>query len=96
MTPIIESLASSHPTPDFVLEPEFCDTLLDSGVGDMPSEAEVEFWRARLREVYSGDDGRRRFRRICVNLRDRDGLLGRLGEVGCPVLWLHVGGLFSN
>jgi hypothetical protein len=25
-----------------------------------------------------------------INLRDRDGVTGRLGDVVCPVMWLHV------
>ncbi len=25
-----------------------------------------------------------------INLRERDGLLGRLFDVQCPVMWLHV------
>ena len=39
------------------------------------------------------DDGRRRARMAAINLRERDGLHGRLFDVGCPVMWLHVSGL---
>lgn len=28
-----------------------------------------------------------------INLRERDGLHGRLFDVKCPVMWLHVSGL---
>jgi pimeloyl-ACP methyl ester carboxylesterase len=38
---------------------------------------------------YTGDAGRQRLRTISVNLRDRDGLHGRLDKVRCPVLWLQ-------
>jgi len=49
-----------------------------------------EFWRATIKENYRGDDGRRRIRMAAINLRDRDGLHGRLADVRCPVMWLHV------
>lgn len=39
--------------------------------------------------VTQGDEGRKRIRMAAVNLRERDGLHGRLGYVKCPVLWLH-------
>ena len=29
-----------------------------------------------------------------INLRDRDGLHGRLFDVRCPVMWLHVSSLY--
>lgn len=29
-----------------------------------------------------------------INLRERDGLHGRLFDVRCPVMWLHVSFLF--
>ncbi len=38
---------------------------------------------------YTGDAGRQRLQTITVNLRDRDGLHGRLNKVRCPVLWLQ-------
>src|SRR6185369_16427282 len=36
------------------------------------------------------DIGRRRARMAAINLRERDGLHGRLFDVKCPVMWLHV------
>jgi len=33
--------------------------------------------------------GRQRMRMAAINLRERDGLHGRLFDVRCPVLWLH-------
>lgn len=36
-----------------------------------------------------GDEGRKRILMAAINLRDRDGLHGRLGLVKCPVLWMH-------
>ena len=43
-----------------------------------------------IKSNYQGDDGRRRARMAAINLRERDGLLGRLFDVRCPVMWLHV------
>ena len=42
------------------------------------------------------DDGRRRARMAAINLRERDGLHGRLFDVKCPVMWLHVSGLLQT
>lgn len=52
-------------------------------------------WRERIKGNYKGDEGRRRARVAAINLRERDGLLGRLWDVRCPVLWLHVSLLTS-
>jgi peptidoglycan/xylan/chitin deacetylase (PgdA/CDA1 family) len=38
---------------------------------------------------YTGDAGRKRVRISSINLRDRDGLHGRLDGVRCPVLRMH-------
>ncbi len=35
------------------------------------------------------DAGRQRLRLSSINLRDRDGLHGRLDSVRCPVLWMQ-------
>ncbi|KAK5109591.1 hypothetical protein LTR16_005749, partial [Cryomyces antarcticus] len=42
-----------------------------------------------IKSNYKGDDGRRRARMAAINLRERDGLHGRLFDIRCPVLWLH-------
>lgn len=90
LTPIIDGLSMPEPTPDFVIEPELYEMVFDSGLGPMAMDREWEFWQAKFREHYRGDDGRRRLRMACINARDRDGLHGRLRDVRCPVLWLHV------
>ena len=63
--------------------------VLAAGLGDDVSDAEKEFWIKTYRQNYTGDAGRRRLRTSTVNLRDRDGLEARLGEITCPVLWIH-------
>jgi pimeloyl-ACP methyl ester carboxylesterase len=47
------------------------------------------FWHSAHQQNYTGDDGRRRLRTSSINLRDRDGLHGRLDGVHCPVRWLQ-------
>lgn len=48
-----------------------------------------DFWVSTIQANYRGDDGRRRARMAAINLRERDGLHGRVFDVKCPVLWLH-------
>lgn len=87
-TPSIDALAEPVGD-DWVVADEFVDAVLAAGLGaDVPDD-EREFWRTTYRRHYAGDDGRRRLRISTINLRDRDGLHARLGDVRCPVLWLH-------
>jgi pimeloyl-ACP methyl ester carboxylesterase len=63
--------------------------VLLEGLGDQVPDEERSFWHTTYQQNYVGDEGRRRLRMCTVNLRDRDGLHGRLDSVRCPVLWLH-------
>lgn len=68
---------------------EYCDYIVDIGFGkDTPSSTRKQ-WHDLVKKNYAGDAGRKRMREAAVNLRDRDGLHGRLSNVKCPVLWLH-------
>jgi len=89
-TPIIETLTSNEPTPDFEIADQTCHSVLDRGFGPDCSAESRQFWIKELKKNYRGDDGRQRLRMAAINLRDRDGLHGRLSDVRCPVLWLHV------
>lgn len=72
---------------------DFGKFLVDSGFGPgCPSDVR-EFWIGELKKNYEGEEGRKRIRMAAINLRDRDGLHMRLGDVKCPVLWLHVSNL---
>lgn len=42
-----------------------------------------DYWKSQ------GDDGRKRVRMADIDLRERDGLYGRLFKVWCPVMLLH-------
>ncbi|KIW97802.1 uncharacterized protein Z519_01386 [Cladophialophora bantiana CBS 173.52] len=85
----IDMWTTKTPTPDFQPDIDYCDFLIDIGFGkDCPQETR-DFWRKTIQANYQGDDGRRRARMAAINLRERDGLHGRLFDVKCPVMWLH-------
>ncbi|MGP3943710.1 alpha/beta fold hydrolase [Streptomyces sp. 6N106] len=86
-TPVIDELADPVGE-DWVVSERFMDDTFDAAMGGLSAE-EREFWLTQYRENYSGEAGRQRLRLATVNLRDRDGLHGRLDDVRSPVLWLH-------
>ncbi|MFD7506846.1 alpha/beta fold hydrolase [Streptomyces sp. NPDC059850] len=86
-TPIVDAFAEPVDE-DWVVPDQFVDDVFDAALGGISAE-ERELWIAAYRANYAGDAGRHRLRLSTVNLRDRDGLHGRLDEVRCPVLWLH-------
>jgi hypothetical protein len=88
-TPAIDALAEPVGD-DWVIPTELIDAVLKEGLGeDVPPE-ERSFWHATYQENYAGDTGRRHVRISSINLRDRDGLHGRLDSVRCPVLRMHA------
>lgn len=91
--PIADALVggwtSETPTPDFVLDDGYLGMLVDLGLGKDCDAALRDFWVSETRERYRGDDGRLRARMASINLRDRDGLHGRLWDIRAPVLWMH-------
>ena len=87
-TPAIDALAEPVGD-DWVIPTELVDAVLAEGLGEDVSPEERSFWHATHQQNYAGDDGRKRLRLCTINLRDRDGLHGRLDGVRCPVLWLQ-------
>lgn len=87
-TPVIDSLAEPVDD-DWVVPDAFCELVIASGLGAAIAAEERDFWFVTLRTNYSGDDGRQRLRMCAINLRERDGLHGRLDGVICPVLWMQ-------
>ncbi|KAL8710428.1 MAG: hypothetical protein Q9220_005029 [cf. Caloplaca sp. 1 TL-2023] len=85
----IDAWTSKTSTPAFEPEDEFCHYLIDIGFGKECDKGTRDFWLRTIKANYQGDDGRRRARMAAINLRDRDGLLNRLFDVKCPVMWLH-------
>ena len=49
----------------------------------------MSFWDKTVKDVYSGEDGRKKLRMATINLMERDGLLRRVRDVKCPVYWLQ-------
>lgn len=85
----INQWTTNETTPDFEPDNEFCNFLIDIGFGKNCSQSTRDFWTKTIKSNYQGDDGRRRARMAAINLRERDGLHGRLFDVRCPVMWLH-------
>jgi len=81
--------APTEPTPDFVVEEVWRGMVANLGFsGTVPPET-IAFWDKTVKEVYSGDAGRRKVRMALICLMERDGLLQRVGNVKCPVYWLQ-------
>lgn len=88
LTPSIDEFAQTVGD-DWRLTDAFCDAVMQAGLGDKVTPAQRDFWRATLQKNYAGEAGRLRLRMCSINLRDRDGLYGRLDGIRCPVLWMH-------
>lgn len=89
--PLYDSLSSETPTPDFVIDQGFRDIVIQHGFSGVIAAETLPFWDETLRNVYSGDEGRKKLRMALGNLMDRDGLLRRVRDIKCPVHWLQVG-----
>lgn len=95
LTPFVKQWTSTTPTPEWVVDELWCGMVAGVGFGDKVGEDVVEFWKTTVRDVYRGDEGRRKCRMAVVCLVSRDGILLRLGDVKCPVYWLQVSKLSS-
>lgn len=89
LTSMIDFLTTRDTVADFAFPQANADFLIDIGFGKNISQKDRDFWREEIALSYQGDSGRKRARMAAINLRDRDGLHGRLFDVTCPVLWLH-------
>ena len=87
-TPAIDALAEPVGD-DWVIPMELVDAVLNEGLGEDVSSEERTFWHDKYQKNYTGDAGRTRVRISSINLRDRDGLHGRLDGVRCPILRMH-------
>ena len=87
-SPAIDALAAEVDD-DWVIPGELVDAVLQEGLGDDVAPDERAFWHATYQQNYVGDAGAGGCGCAPINLRDRDGLHGRLDGVRCPVLWMH-------
>ncbi|KAH8687853.1 alpha/beta hydrolase fold family protein [Tricladium varicosporioides] len=85
----IDSWTTTEVTPNFQPDDSYCNFLINIGFGKNIPQSQRDFWVKTIQGNYQSDDGRRRARMAAINLRERDGLHGRLFDVKCPVLWLH-------
>ena len=85
----INNWTTTKATPDFEPDDEFCNFLIDIGFGKNCDSSVRDYWKRTIKSNYRGDDGRKRARMAAINLRERDGLHGRLFDIRCPVMWLH-------
>ncbi|KAL5608341.1 hypothetical protein FOBRF1_008838 [Fusarium oxysporum] len=87
--PFYENWHSTTPTPDFVVDDVWRGLVSSVGFGSNPSPETLAFWDETLKQVYRGDEGRKKLQITVINLFERDGLLLRLRDVKCPVYWLQ-------
>ncbi|KAJ5698600.1 hypothetical protein N7462_000605 [Penicillium macrosclerotiorum] len=84
-----EKWTSPSPTPDFVVDDVWCGLVGGIGFGASATTEKSAFWTQTLKEVYKGDEGRKKVRMALNCLLERDGLLLRIGDIKCPVHWLQ-------
>lgn len=91
-----EKWTSPSATPDFVVDDVWCGLVAGVGFGAAATETTSAFWTQTLKEVYKGDEGRKKLRMVLNCLLERDGLLLRIGDIKCPVYWLQVSPMFTD
>lgn len=90
LTPFCEKWTSATATPDFVVDEVWCGMVGSLGFGTGVTPEVVGYWKNALKDIYKGDEGRKKVRMAVMCLLERDGLLLRLGDIKCPVYWLQV------
>lgn len=80
---------SAGPDPDFVPDEVWRGMVAQLGFSGTVTPEVLSFWDATVKDVYSGEVGRKKLRMALANLMTRDGLLLRLADVRCPVYWLQ-------
>lgn len=96
LTPFFDKWTSPVATPDFVVDEVWRGMVASFGFGAHATDESTAFWSNTLREVYKGDEGRKKCRMAVACLLERDGLFLRLRDIECPVYWLHVSLLLSS
>ena len=88
-TPAIEAWTRKESVQQFEPDDAFCNFLVDIGFGKDCDPGVRDTWQRSIKSNFRGDEGRLRARMAAINLRDRDGLHGRLFDVKCPILWMQ-------
>ncbi|KAK2780673.1 hypothetical protein FQN53_001050 [Emmonsiellopsis sp. PD_33] len=89
LSPFYDKWTSATATSEFVVDDMWCGMVAGLGLGEGASADIIEFWQKTVKEVYSGDEGRKKVRMAAICLMTRDGLLFRLCDIKCPVYWLQ-------
>ncbi|KAB5545511.1 Alpha/Beta hydrolase protein [Coniochaeta sp. 2T2.1] len=89
LTPFFEKWCSATPTPDFLVDDVWCGMVGSIGFGSGTTPEMTAFWTETLKAVYRGDEGRKKLKMALLNLLERDGLLLRVRDIVCPVVWLQ-------
>ncbi|KAH7351079.1 Alpha/Beta hydrolase protein [Rhexocercosporidium sp. MPI-PUGE-AT-0058] len=89
LTPSIAGWTATQATPDFSPSDDYCNLLVDIGLGTDCEPTVREYWTKTVKANYQGEEGRKRLRMAAINLCERDGLHRRLPDIKCPVLWMH-------
>jgi hypothetical protein len=74
----------SVPNPDFVVDEVWRGMVAGLGFSGTVGQDVLSFWDQTVKEVYSGDEGRKRLRMALINIMERDGLIRRLFPVAIP------------
>lgn len=74
---------------DFYVGDDYAGAVSVLGFGPSCPPEVRDFWTSHLRKSYAGEEGRNRVRMAVLNVAERDGLLGKLEFVRCPVLWMQ-------
>lgn len=69
----------SVPNPEFVVDEVWRGMVAGLGFSGTVGQDVLSFWDQTVKEVYSGDEGRKKLRVALINLMERDGLAGRIG-----------------
>jgi len=86
--PLIDHWTSTK-DPNWVVEDAYCQTVSTVGFGAGCPESTTEYWTKAAKELYSGTEGREKLRMASICLLERDGLISRVNDITCPVLWIH-------
>ncbi|KAJ5888160.1 hypothetical protein N7495_008201 [Penicillium taxi] len=89
LTTFYDKWSTNSATPEFIVDDVWCGLVSGIGFGAAATEEGAAFWSKTLKEVYKGDEGRKKVRMALGCLLERDGLLLRLRDIKCPVYWLQ-------
>lgn len=88
LAPFLEKWTTA-PNPAFVVDEVWRGMVASLGFSGTVGKDVLSFWDQTVKDVYSGENGRKKLRMALINLMERDGLLRRVRDIKCPVYWLQ-------